>query len=48
MNEIPPPLGRVANKAGVGFFLDTRINDSFRAVNQLLQAGQDVLRLQGS
>ncbi len=32
--------------AAVGFFLDTRVNDSFRAVNRLLKAGEEVRRLQ--
>jgi hypothetical protein len=46
-DEIPPPPARVTNAEGAaGFFLDTRMNDSFRAVNQLLKAGEDVRRLQ--
>jgi hypothetical protein len=43
---IAPPPGQVANAAGAaGFFLDPRLNDSFRAVNRLLAAGQEVRRL---
>jgi hypothetical protein len=44
---VPPPPGLVADTNGaVGFFLSTQINDSFRAVNQLLKAGEEVQRLQ--
>jgi len=44
----PPPPGRVtAAEGAVGFFLSTTMNDSFRAVNQLLKAGEEVRRLQG-
>jgi hypothetical protein len=46
---LPPPRARVANAEGaVGFFLGTQMNDSFRAVNRLLKAGEEVRRLQGS
>jgi hypothetical protein len=46
-DEVPPPPGRVANADGAaGFFLDTRLNDAFRAVNRLLKAGVEVRRLQ--
>jgi hypothetical protein len=46
-DEVPPPRGKVTDYAtAVGFFLDTRMNDSFRAVNQLLKAGEQVRRLQ--
>ena len=45
---LPPPPASIADAAGaVGYFLDTRMNDSFRAVNQLLKAGEEVRRLQG-
>jgi hypothetical protein len=45
--ELPPPPGKVSGATGaIGFFLDTRLNDSFRAVNRLMQAGQEVRRLQ--
>jgi hypothetical protein len=45
--EIPPPPGKLTYADGaVGFFLDTRLNDAFRAVNQLLKAGEEVRRLQ--
>jgi hypothetical protein len=45
--EIPPPPAKVTGApSAVGFFLDTRLNDSFRAVNQLLKAGEPVQRLQ--
>ena len=44
---VSPPPGRVLDREGaVGFFLGTRTNDAFRAVNQLLKAGEDVRRLQ--
>lgn len=45
-DEVPPPLAKVldANEA-VGFFLRAHTNDAFRAVNQLLAAGEDVRRL---
>jgi hypothetical protein len=42
-----PPAGKVTGAQGAaGFFLDTRTNDSFHAVNQLLKAGLEVRRLQ--
>lgn len=42
--SLRPPPGRVT--AGtVGWFLNARANDSFRAVNQLLKAGETVRRL---
>src|SRR5207244_10612178 len=45
-DEAPPPPARVTNATGsTGFFLDTRINDAFKAVNRLLAAGEDVRRL---
>src|SRR5262245_12651870 len=45
--EIPPPPARVDDVEGaVGFFLHMRTNDSFRAVNRLLKAGEEVRRLQ--
>ncbi len=48
-DEIPPPAGNVENVDGaVGFFLSTRTNDSFRAVNRLLKAGEEVRRLNQS
>ncbi len=44
--EIPPSPAHVADAEGaVGFFLDTRLNDAFRAVNRLLAAGESVGRL---
>ncbi len=44
---LPPPRARVYDAEGaVGFFLGTRTNDSFRALNRLLQAGEQVQRLQ--
>ncbi len=43
---VPPPRGQVSGvKEAVGFFLDPRLNDSFRAVNRLLAAGEEVRRL---
>lgn len=45
-DEIPPPPAKVLDADGaVGFFLHNRTNDSFRAVNQLLAAGEEVRRL---
>jgi hypothetical protein len=44
-----PPPGEVAGQSGaLGFFLDGRVNDSFRAVNRLLTAGLEVRRLKTS
>jgi hypothetical protein len=44
---ILPPPARVRDvDDAVGFFLGTRANDSFRAVNRLLKAGEEVRRLQ--
>jgi hypothetical protein len=41
-----PPAARVRDAEGaVGFFLGHRTNDSFRAVNRLLKAGEEVRRL---
>ncbi len=46
-DEVPPPPARVTDDASTaGYFLSTRMNDSFRAVNQLLKAGEEVRRLQ--
>jgi hypothetical protein len=46
-DETAPPPGRVTGANGAaGFFLDTRMNDSFRAVNRLLAASVEVRRLQ--
>src|SRR5262245_50456486 len=43
---VPPPAANVAEVEGAkGFVLDARMNDSFRAVNRLLAAGQEVRRL---
>ncbi|MDY3562859.1 M14 family metallopeptidase [Gemmata sp. JC673] len=45
-NEIPPPPAQVVDAdRAVGFFLHPRTNDAFRAVNQLLAAGEEVRRL---
>lgn len=42
-----PPAAKVeASSNTVGYFFDTRENDSYRAVNRLLAAGQEVRRLQ--
>jgi hypothetical protein len=44
---LPPPPARVDNVEGaIGFFFGCRANDSFRAVNRLLKAGEEVRRLQ--
>jgi hypothetical protein len=44
---LSPPAGQVTGaQAAAGFFLDTRTNDSFHAVNRLLKAGVEVRRLQ--
>jgi len=46
---VATPAGIVANAEGaVGFYLDTRVNDAFRAVNQLHKAGHEVKRLQAA
>ncbi len=43
---IPPPPAKVYDvDRAVGFFLSTKTNDAFRAVNQLLKAGEQVRRL---
>jgi hypothetical protein len=48
-DEVPPPPAKVADAEGaVGFFLSARTNDAFRAVNQLMKAGEEVFRLQKS
>ncbi|HEY1190284.1 MAG TPA: M14 metallopeptidase family protein [Gemmata sp.] len=45
-DEVPPPPAKVLGaKGAAGFFLDARTNDAFRAVNQLLAAGEEVHRL---
>jgi hypothetical protein len=46
-DEVAPPAAKVggADSNVTGYFLDTRMNDSFRAVNRLLAAGEDVRRL---
>jgi hypothetical protein len=47
-SPLSPPSARVDDVEGaVGFFLSTRTNDSFRAVNRLLKAGEEVRRLKG-
>jgi hypothetical protein len=44
---LPPPPARVLDAEGaVGFFLSPLLNDSFRAVNRLHKAGEEVCRLQ--
>jgi hypothetical protein len=48
-DELPPPPATVLDREGaVGFFLSANANDAFRAVNQLLAAGEDVRRLKES
>src|ERR1700682_3333680 len=43
---VAPPPAKVYDVEGAkGFFLGTRANDSFRAVNRLLKAGEEVRRL---
>ena len=44
----PPPGNVTAPETAVGFYLDTRVNDAFRAVNQMHAAGQEVRRLQAA
>jgi hypothetical protein len=41
----PPPAKVYNTEDAVGFFLGTRTNDSFRAVNRLLAVGEEVRRL---
>ena len=44
---VPPPPARVVDaEDAVGFFLSPQLNDSFRAVNRLQKAGEEVHRLQ--
>ncbi len=46
---LPPLPGRLENeKDAAGFFLSTRVNDAFIAVNRLLAAGAPVFRLKES
>jgi hypothetical protein len=43
---VPPPPAQVHHaESAVGFFLSSNTNDAFRAVNQLLKAGEVVRRL---
>ena len=45
-DEVHPPPAKVLDaEDAVGFFLHIRTNDAFRAVNQLLAAGEEVRRL---
>ena len=45
--SLPPRPAPVERGAGaVGYFLDARANDAFRAVNRLRKAGEEVRRLQ--
>jgi hypothetical protein len=45
--DVSPPAGAVSHDEGAaGFLLDTRMNDSFRAVNRLLAAGEEVKRFE--
>ncbi len=45
-DEVPPPPAKVTGAAEpTGYFLDASMNDSFRAVNRLLAAGEEVRRL---
>jgi hypothetical protein len=41
----PPPGKMLDTEGAVGFFLSQKTNDSFRAVNRLLKAGEEVRRL---
>lgn len=46
-DEVKPPPAKVSGPGdAAGYFLDCRMNDSFRAVNQLLALGEEVRRLQ--
>src|SRR5262245_63176310 len=48
-DELRPPAGKITGLGdAAGFFLDCRMNDSFRAVNRLLAAGEEVKRLEKS
>ena len=42
----PRPRAVASAEGAAGFFLDPQLNDSFRAVNRLLAAGQEVRRLE--
>jgi hypothetical protein len=47
--RVRPPSAHVADASGAtGFFLSAQANDSFRAVNRLLAAGEEVRRLEKS
>jgi hypothetical protein len=41
----PPPAQVSGTEGAAGFFLSSRLNDSFRAVNRLEKAGEEVRRL---
>ena len=44
--EVAPTPGKVQDGQGVvGFFVDARVNDAFRAVNRLHKSGESVARL---
>jgi hypothetical protein len=46
LSILPPPARLRGALEAVGFFLDARPNDAFRAVNRLQKAGEEVRRLQ--
>jgi hypothetical protein len=47
VSELPSPVGAV-EAAAAGWYVDPRLNDSYRAVNRLLAAGAKVWRFDGS
>jgi len=45
VSEIEVPMGRVKGRSAVGYLLDGRLNQAYRAVNRLLAAGVEVKRV---
>ena len=44
---LPMPEGRVNGSGAAGYLLSHKVNDSFKAINRLLAAGEDVYWLKG-
>ncbi len=47
VKKVEFPEGRVTGESEIGYLLDTRLNDSYIAVNRLLTSGIEVLRVEG-
>ncbi|MGI6345239.1 MAG: M14 family metallopeptidase [Bacillota bacterium] len=45
IDELPALSGKVCTNASYGYLVDGRLNDSYRAINRLLQQGFEVQRL---